>query len=378
MMDGRKIGLVALLAIAAIAVFWYRSGVYANRDAPRARTGPPPKLVLVTGGSGPYWQAMVSGAEQAAKDQGAELQVMMPEGEENVAQQTELITKINAKEIDGLAVSPLDADKQTRLIDHFGKHALVVTVDSDAPFSQRLNYVGAANKAAGSDIGHVLQETLPEGGKVLVLMANTTKQNVVDRLAGLESVIGEQNPDSKFRIIDYVIDEGDSQRCKTQLIQSLDAHQDISVIVALNGYQGEIVADVLNEKGLNGKVTVVSFDVNERILDALQNGTITATIAQDSYQYGYEAISSLCSFCYRGANQLPLPSAYATTNIATKVVREKDVPEYRKQVERHSGDAPSSATTSPPKPASTTKKSVKEPAEIKSPVEGSAEPVAAD
>ncbi len=353
-MDGKKIGVIALLIIAVAAVLWYRAGVYANRDTVGTKSGAGPRLVLVTAGEGPYWQAMADGAQQAAKDCNAEVTIMMPEGEENLSRQSDLLSGIETTEIDGIAVSPLDADKQSKLIDQISKHAFVITVDSDAPFSQRLNYVGASNRAAGHDIAELIKKAFPDGANIIVCMANKTKQNTTERKAGIEQGLfgrGGTAEGSKYKIIDTLVDEGDEVRCEEQLRKAIDAAKELNCIVGLNGYQGPIIAEVLEDKNLRGKVNVITFDVDPITLDAIASGTINAAIAQDSYQYGYEAINSLCSFCKREADQLPLPGVYATTTIGTKVVDKNNLGEFRGELGRQAEarDTPATSKTEPVK-----------------------------
>ena len=140
-----RLFVVALLAAAAIGVGWYRTEVYQpSYPARHADPAEHANLVLITGGSSPYWQLLGKGALAAAEDMGAILELLIVEQDEDVQEQTKLLTSINRQTVDGVALSPLDAEIQTHLINELAKETLVITVDSDAPLSNRLSYVARA------------------------------------------------------------------------------------------------------------------------------------------------------------------------------------------------------------------------------------------
>ena len=139
----------------------------------------------------------------------------MPEHDEDLEGQAKIVTDVLGSQYDGVALSPLDAEAQTRSINRLAKHLFVVTIDSDAPLSERLGYVGASNFAAGTRCAELIKEAIPEGGKVAVLLANLSKSNMNDRKAGfVQGLIGgddeEATSNDTYKIVDFIIDEGDS------------------------------------------------------------------------------------------------------------------------------------------------------------------------
>ena len=140
--------LTGLLALAAVAVVIYRNQVYSPSSA--ANTNP--NIVVVTGGSGSYWQMISQGAKAAASDLDLSVDVRMPTNDESIEEQVQILNGIDLESVDAVALSPLDAEAQTRLINKISSDVYVITIDSDAPLSERLSYVGASNHAAGSEV----------------------------------------------------------------------------------------------------------------------------------------------------------------------------------------------------------------------------------
>ncbi|WP_425398729.1 substrate-binding domain-containing protein [Aeoliella sp.] len=334
----RMLVILALLA-AAVAVGWYRSEVYSVPDA-----NPRPQLILMTGGSSPYWQLIANGAQAAAKTDGADLEVMMLEQDEDVEGQTHLLSKLEASNVDGIAVSPLDAVQQTRFINELATDTVVVTIDSDAPLSSRLCYVGASNYAAGSLCARLVKEAKPDGGKVAVLVANLTKNNVLERKQALEEGLASgasagENSDAVYEVVAVLADEGDLGRCSEQLTQTVEQHSDLACVVGVNSYHAEQIMAVLDKQNAIGKVKIVAFDTEDATLEGVEQGHIYATVAQDPYHYGYEAVRWLAHNSQRTGNQLPLMGTRSTVHISTRALRGDDVPEFRKQYRELLGEA---------------------------------------
>lgn len=340
-MNRQLSALLAILVIGIAAVIWFRT----NNSSDRSPAGAPPNLVLVTGGATQYWQVIANGARTAAEDLGAHLEVLMPEQDEDVDGQMKLLFNIDTQKVDGVAISPLDAEQQTHLINRLSQNAVVVTFDSDAPLSTRMSYIGASNWAAGKQCAQLVKEAIPSGGKVAVLLANLTKVNTQERKRGFEETLaqethnGEASP-PKFEIVDWLIDEGDHEVCKQQLSQLLDENQDLACVVGMNSYHGPILLEVLKERGRLDDIKLVTFDNEKETLQGIEDGHIYATVAQDPYHYGYEAVRILTSYHMRGEHQLPLPGSQSTITISTQAVKKGGLESFRKQLEERSNDAP--------------------------------------
>ncbi|MCO6043020.1 substrate-binding domain-containing protein [Aeoliella sp. ICT_H6.2] len=331
MAGNTRSNLLVVLAIAAVAIFWYRSTVYEP-----AATFVRPKLVVLTGGDGPYWQLMVEGARQAATDFDADIELLMPEGDDDFKQQNIMLMALKPEGTDGVAISPLDADKQTRFINSLSDQAIVVTVDSDAPLSDRSCYVGASNYAAGQKCAEQVQEAIPAGGRVVVCLANLTKDNLIERRRGMEEFFAESAEESgdqapQYEIVEWLTDDGDRKRCREQLVEYLQQHDDIDCVVGLNAFHGGEILAAVEQVGREDQMKIVAFDTEQATLDGVADGKIHATIAQDPYQYGYAAVRQLASLCRCDEQRRAPVGMRSTYNVDTRVLHQQDVDEYREK-----------------------------------------------
>jgi len=323
--------------LAAIgAVLWYR---YQVLPGPESRATQTTRIVFVTGGLGPYWQLAAKGAEAASREHNAQLKVEMPSRDEDLEKQMKILVDLGAREIDGCAVSPLDANGQTLLINHLVKKMNVITFDSDAPLSERQYYIGMSNFRAGQICHELVCEALPEGGKIAVLLSSLTKNNISERKTGYEESEGKSSKNtiegeasSTWQTVEYMIDEGDDERTKENILAALEKHEDLACIVGMNARHGPLLLKHLTEAGKLGKIKLVVFDVLGETLDGVNAGHIYATIAQDPYKYGYEAVRMLSALHNGDSQELPIVGGGAIY-IKCQAIRQEDVEEFRKRLE---------------------------------------------
>src|SRR5690349_10233541 len=101
--SGLWIVLVGLAALIIAAVLWFEGAF-----------NPRPRVALVTASSGPYWDLIVKGAQDAADRHGVRLEIVRPPSDE--PSQSNAIQSLVGQGYDGVAVSPNDAGRQARLL----------------------------------------------------------------------------------------------------------------------------------------------------------------------------------------------------------------------------------------------------------------------
>jgi len=317
---------VALLALAA--AFWYR----ARTEEPSPGTAIPVRVLLVTGGPGEYWDEAVRGARAAADKLKVDLDVKAPADYENVSQQVDILSQADFTKINGLGLSPLDADGQAGLINRIAQVTKVVTFDSDAPHTSRMTFVGTNNYVAGQLAARLVREALPNGGKIALLVVNLTKDNIQDRKTGFSDTLAtavEQSP--KIEVVDVLEDQGQTDRCAENIEKALANHPDLVGFVAMNGFQGPILIKTLRASGKLGKVKLVTFDDAPETIAGVEDGSIFATVVQDPYQFGYETVRILANLS-RGDEMLK-PIGNSAFNVAPVAVKKDNLEEFRKKAE---------------------------------------------
>jgi ribose transport system substrate-binding protein len=336
----------ALWTILAVAL----AGAIGYRLSPQRQPPTPPliKIAFVTGGSEAYWKATVNGAKAAAKRSNVELQIEMPSDDESLEQQNAILEKLGRTDRDGVALSPLDAAGQTQLINKIAMRTKVVTFDSDAQASLRLSHVGTGNSSAGAACARLVREAVPNGGKIAVLLANLTKENMVDRKSGFQERIAEfaeaakDANGPKYVVVDYLLDNGSPDKCAQNIRDTLKKHPDLACFVGMNAQHGRVLVKVLSELGKLDQIKLVTFDVADETLAGVEAGHIYATLAQDPYQFGYEAVQTLAKICRGDETRVPIVGRGSLYFSAEPIKKEK-VGEFRERMKKREA-APATAS----------------------------------
>jgi ribose transport system substrate-binding protein len=329
MKDKHWLWIIPTSVLALAAAIWYRARVD-QWASPGALA--PLHVLLVTGGPGDYWDEAVRGARTAADKLKVDLDVKAPAEHEDASQQLEILSQTNFKKIDGLGLSPLDAEGQAELINRIAQTTKVVTFDSDAPHTDRTTFVGTNNYAAGQLAERLARDALPKGGKIALLVVNLTKDNIQDRKRGFSEALAAAPDESpKIEIVDTLEDQGQVQRCAENIGKALADHSDLAGFVAMNGSEGPILIKTLRAGGKLAKLKLITFDDAPETITGVEDGSIFATVVQDPYQFGYETVRILADLV-RG-DELLKPIGNSAFNVSPVAVTKENLEEFRKKAE---------------------------------------------
>ncbi len=165
----------------------------------------------------------------------------------------------------------------------------VITIDSDAPASKRLLFIGTNNYQAGFTGGQRLAQELKGKGNVVVFTM-PDQSNLQDRLRGYKEALA-RTPDIKItRVVDI---QGDPRIAFDTTTQIIGKERDkVDAFVCLEAQSGKEVAGVLSTYHVTGKV-VMAMDTDQETLDWIQKGMIAATIAQKPYTMAFVGMQML-------------------------------------------------------------------------------------
>ncbi|MGE5072544.1 MAG: substrate-binding domain-containing protein [Anaerolineae bacterium] len=183
----------------------------------------------------------------------------------------------------------------------------VVTICGDAPDSKRIAFVGSSHEQLGFIGGTHVAEALGGKGKVAILSLPGT-QMFDDREKGFRNA---------FKLYPgiEVVQVGDTKADIAVAVSTakaiLQAHPDLAAFVGTDSTAGMGAATAVKEAGLVGKVLTVAMDRNSDVLQAIKEGTLTGSVAQDDAAMSFWGLQVLYNYNH---NQAPL----TTDNKAAK------------------------------------------------------------
>lgn len=284
--------LISLIIVLLVAVFAVIPAVSAQ--------GPEEYVMVSNVAAHPYWLDAQWGGEDAAEELGVTWTYVGP-ADFNTPEQVTTLEQVIARQPAGIIVAALQPDALTPSINRAIEAGIpVVTVDTDAPLSKRMTYLGTDNYQAGRVMGQRIGEVL--GGEGQVGIATVPGQfNLEERIRGIEDVLAELYPNIQIAAI--VDDGNDDSATADAVVAMLQAHPDIDLVTCMNAV-GAGVASALRQTGLAGQVKAVTFDITDPILDAIVDGTIDSTLVQRTYMMTYVGVHLLYRYNH--------PSEYLT------------------------------------------------------------------
>jgi ribose transport system substrate-binding protein len=238
----------------------------------------------------PYWQTAAAGFVQSADQLKVAYEFTGPETYDPAGERAALDEAIGKKPA-GILVSVADANLLNDGIDHAIAAGIpVITVDSDAPSSKRLFFIGTNNYQAGVAGGKRLIQELKGRGTAAVFTM-PSQPNLNERLRGYEDAL-ESSPGIKLvKIIDIKGDPRVAFDSTTQILAN-DKKEHIDAFVCLEALSGKEVANVLSDNNVTGR-TVIAMDTDPETLEWIKKGVIAATIAQKPYTMAFVGLKML-------------------------------------------------------------------------------------
>ena len=288
-----KIKRVILLSCCLLLLLLvFGCGKSENQSTPASGGGKKLKLAFVSNNASSFWTIARAGCDDAKKELGnVEVDFRIP-ASGTAAEQRQILDDLVARGIDGIAVSPVDPANQTEFLNKIASQTLLICHDSDAPASKRVCYIGTDNTAAGVEAGKLIKEALPNGGKIMLFVGTLDAQNAKERFAGIK----QELQGSKIEILDVRTDETDRVRAQKNVEDTLVKYPDVAALVGLWSYNGPAIVRGVTSAGKTGQVKIVCFDEEEETLAAVAAGTVNATVVQQPYEFGKQAITKMAKY----------------------------------------------------------------------------------
>ena len=288
------------------------------------------RLAFVTNNASDFWTIARKGTEKADTElDDVTVEFKIP-SDGTAAEQKRLLDDLLSKGVEGIAVSPVDPDNQTQLINDTAKRVLVVTQDSDAPKSDRAFYVGTDNVAAGRQAGGLIKEALPQGGKIMVFVGKLDARNAQERLQGIREALQGSN----VTIVDVRTDDTDRVRAKSNVSDTLVRYPDVVALVGLWSYNGPAILNAVKDANKTGQVKIIAFDEEDETLAGVKQGAIYATVVQQPYEFGYQAIKLMHQFLKGDKSAVP---ANKLVLVPTLVIKQDSVDAFTQKINQLRG-----------------------------------------
>ena len=283
--------LAGLMAVSMSACGGGNSGAADNSGTSRADSsnGGTHKLsVVLKTTSSEYWSYVIAGIEQAEKDLGnVEVDVRGANSDTDFDGQLNMVeTNVNADMCEAIAIAPLQADQIANALT--GVKIPVLAIDTN--FEQAETFIGTAHEDAAYQGGKYVAEQIGKGGKVVVLANIQGESTSEARVAGYRKALEEGG----CEIISTQYTDGVGDKAVTVTDGVLQSFPDIDAIVCCADDVALGASRAIRQTGRDGDgIIVCGFDGISSGVQAVVDGEISCTVAQDPYNMGYQCVKSL-------------------------------------------------------------------------------------
>ena len=248
----------------------------------------------------PYWQAAGAGFTAAAAQYKVRAEFVGPDNYDPKAEQQAFEDAVKKKPA-GILVAVADPALMKDSIDRAISSGIpVITIDSDAPASKRLFFIGTNNYQAGVMGGKRLAQELKDKGNVVVFTM-PEQTNLAERLRGYRDTL-DSHPQIKItRVVDV---KGDPRIAFDTTTEIIGKERDkVDAFVCLEALAGKEVATVISNNNIKGKV-ILAMDTDPDTLEWIQKGAIAATLAQKPFTMAMVGLRELDNLFHNKLGQL--------------------------------------------------------------------------
>ncbi|MFM2294391.1 MAG: hypothetical protein RLZZ350_804 [Verrucomicrobiota bacterium] len=237
----------------------------------------------------PYCTAVGEGAKAYAKEHNVGVRVVV--GQEstmaNLNQNIESLFTVGHKAFAFIPVDPAGAKGLFTRLKKAGRltvcYAAQPAEGSETPFA-----VATDTKFAATLAAEKLCELMGHKGKILNVLESLTDANTPIRKAAIESVVAKY---PGVEIIQTIGDVTTKQKAQEKIESALVARGDeVDAIICTGNTTTEAAALLLSEhhrKPGVKRIHFVGLDTEKAVLDAIRDGSIDMTLAQNPFGHGY-------------------------------------------------------------------------------------------
>ncbi len=239
--------------------------------------------------SNDFWDAVKKGAETAAKENNAQIEVMMPENETRIDQQNEMILEAVSKRPSAIVVTPASETETLEALKKVKEAGIpLVFVDSytEEPVADAL--VSTDNVEAGRKVGERIAQTITDRDVIGVVSHVQGVSTAREREQGLREGLGEH----ASQIVETVYSNSSAEHGAEVTRQMLQEHPEITYIACMNEDSTVGASRGVAAAGAQHRITLVGFDNALECIQYMEEGKIDALVVQKAFTMGYLGIDN--------------------------------------------------------------------------------------
>jgi ABC-type sugar transport system substrate-binding protein len=286
----RSLSAVAVVAVAGLALAGCSSDSSSSSSGSSGSSDSAKVAAVIKGLDNPFFQTMEQGINDQSETDGVSTTVQAAQSITDTAGQGDKLSAMAGQDYNCFLLNPISATNLVQGMAQLAqKNVPIVNIDNpvDADAAKAAGatpdtYIGTDNVQAGDLAGKHMAELLGSGGGDVAIIGGISGDATSNaRIEGFTQGLG-----SAGNVVQTVAANWDRQNALTQAQTLLQAHPDLKGFFVANDDMGLGVATAIANAHKTGEVDVISVDGIKDALQAVQDGSVTAVVAQYPYVIG--------------------------------------------------------------------------------------------
>ncbi len=253
-----------------------------------------------------YWKSIYQGALEEARGNGAYVELMGNNIEDDISKEDMIRIAINSN-VDGIIIEADDSYRTLNLLKEADALGIpVITVSEDSVESKRKSFIGVSASNLGNDYGDQICKYVREkelkNCNVMVLVDESLSNGTQSIITtAIREKVDEENMSDRITINNQVISSNKEYAAEEEIRDIFIGQSDVpDVVVCLSEKNTLCVYQTVVDYNKVGEVEIFGYYTSPTIEAALKKNVIRATVVVDTEQMGKYSVSALNEYLESG------------------------------------------------------------------------------
>lgn len=242
-----------------------------------------------------YWQIVLAGARKAGKDLGVTVPELGAQSEADINGQISILENAVAGKPAAIVISPTQKAALGKPIDEAAKSVKIIGIDSAADSKAFTSFLTTDNVQGGRIAADGMAEAITAKygkaeGEVAIINNLPGVGSLDQRDQGFKEQIAAKYPGLK--LVALKVSDGTANGGLNITTDLMTAFPNLRGIFADNLIQAQGAIQAVAESKAQDKVKLVGFDSDDKLVKALADGVLAATVVQDPFRMGYDGVKT--------------------------------------------------------------------------------------
>ena len=287
-----------LLAVLAIAIFTFTACSIEGQDTKdnssntkkeeKAKDGKLKVGVSLSTLNNPFFVSIREGVEEAAKDK--DVETVRTDAQNDSSSQNNQVEDLITQKVDLIIINPVDSTAISSSVKKANEANIpVICVDRSSDEGEIVSFISSNNIEGGKLAGEFILEKAGKDAKVIQLEGIPGASSTRERGEGFKKAT-----DKKIDLVASQTANFDRAEGMTVMENLLQAQPDVKAVFCQNDEMALGASEAIKASGKD--IVLVGFDGNEDAINAVKEGTMTATVAQKPKEMGKIALETAVKY----------------------------------------------------------------------------------